>query len=527
MTQMKANYPEGSVEGSLGWLQVGRRITSGLADLWFEGYEAKSVDESLSKSELDYEVPARTALNTSLVPGNEYNLIPEFTQSFEEMGLEYVAILESKLGPKILKFLDDNQMIYEFETILLLNDDQYIEIDKQLSLSVHLPWETYFGSKFNESISILKDSKGNEFCYFHSTVLYGTRPLIDSKFYEILTDVDDPDSVLEISLSEKEVARGVLAFDAWSTKINLPWLSKCLFYLGETPFPSSIMNLSRKLAFSDLDESLLPRPHVEIQNGAQVLSIKTDFNGSERSFRGINTVAPQQVQLGWLFTDCDQSSTFTILSRLTDALVKINSYLQDGYLNFNEPDSPFNFDGVVFSGNQLQRKFADKGVQGGYNRWIPITESFALLEETQHQWERLGNSFVSDDAKGSIYAWIGDEGAGSLKVASALNTAMFSIFLPNQIWGAFDFYAPMVIRLNVKDESTNAWSNWGIAYYLQGRFDMAIVSFEAALNRDDKYAEGEASFYLSKIYEKQGEKAKSEEYRKRCEAAGGYEATYL
>jgi hypothetical protein len=83
------------------------------------------------------------------------------------------------------------------------------------------------------------------------------------------------------------------------------------------------MNLSRSLAFSELDESLLPKPHMEIQIGAQVLSIKTDYVGSERSFRGINTVAPQQVQLGWLFTDCDETSTFTILARLTDALIDL------------------------------------------------------------------------------------------------------------------------------------------------------------------------------------------------------------
>lgn len=373
MSRRIANYPEGSVEGSLGWLQVGRKITSDLADLWFEEYGAKSVEESLSKQEIDYDIPAKTALNTSLVPGNEYKLIPEFSRSFEEMGLEYVAIQDSKLGPKILQFLDDNQMIYEFETTLLLNDDQYIEIEKQFALSIHLPWETYFGSKFNESMSILRDSNGNEFCYWHSTVLYGTRPMLDNKFYEILTDIDDPESVLGINISQEEIERGVLPFDAWSTKINLPWLSKCLFYLGETPFPSSFMNLSRSLAYSELDPSLLPKPHMEIQLGAQVLSISTDYEGNQRSFRGINTVAPQQVQLGWLFSDCDSTSMFTILSRLTDALVKINSYLQDGYLNFNEPDSPFNFDGVVFSGNQLQRRFAEQGVQGA------ITDGFQLL----------------------------------------------------------------------------------------------------------------------------------------------------
>ena len=90
-----------------------------------------------------------------------------------------------------------------------------------------------------------------------------------------------------------------------------------------------------------------------------------------------------------------------------------------------------------------------------------------------------------------------------------------------------DFYAPTVFNMDVKDQSTNAMSNWGVSYYLRGRFDSAIAAFDIALDRKDKFAENEASFYLSKIYEKQGDVVKSEEYRKRCDAAGGYEPTFL
>jgi tetratricopeptide (TPR) repeat protein len=70
-------------------------------------------------------------------------------------------------------------------------------------------------------------------------------------------------------------------------------------------------------------------------------------------------------------------------------------------------------------------------------------------------------------------------------------------------------------------------SNWGISFFLRGKFDSAIAAFQSAIDREDKFCEDEASFYLSKIYEKQGDLVKSEEYRKRCEAAGGYEPTFL
>jgi hypothetical protein len=48
-----------------------------------------------------------------------------------------------------------------------------------------------------------------------------------------------------------------------------------------------------------------------------------------------------------------------------------------------------------------------------------------------------------------------------------------------------------------------------------------------ALERADKFAEDEASFYLSLIYGKEGDETKSEMYRKRCDDAGGYTPTFI
>jgi tetratricopeptide (TPR) repeat protein len=175
----------------------------------------------------------------------------------------------------------------------------------------------------------------------------------------------------------------------------------------------------------------------------------------------------------------------------------------------------------------MERRFADSGRQGGYYRWLPTVELYELLQQTNSLWEEVDEPGKSQSDKNSIYAWIGDEGVGNAAVAACLNDGIFFSMIPAEAWGGVDFYAPIAFALNVKDQSTNAMSNWGVAYFLQGNFELAKVAFEIALDRDDKFADDEASFYLSKIYEQEGDLLKSEEYRKRCEAAGGYEPTYI
>jgi hypothetical protein len=78
----------------------------------------------------------------------------------------------------------------------------------------------------------------------------------------------------------------------------------------------------------------------------------------------------------------------------------------------------------------------------------------------------------------------------------------------------------------VPNQSTNALSNWAISKYVAGDFGSAKDLFLQALERSDQYAEREASFYLSKIFQREGNRKLSRFYEKRCRKAGGYEATY-
>jgi hypothetical protein len=509
------------------WKNVTSQSTNDLADSWFASFEPKTVAKSLRANALEYDEMGKKALSSSFILRDELKLISTFNARPHMIGLVPVPILKSELGRSIIRLLDKNEMNYQFENRTLIDDLNFKEVPDDESLKVYLPWDNYFGSQFHQALTIYRTENGAEWCYWHSTILYCTRPIPESKFYEYLEDPGNFDSHRKVNLSREELERGVLTFDEWSTQIHLTWLAKCLFYIAETPTSSSARDSSRATVFQSMDESDWPIPHMEIHEKSQVLSTKTEGKGETRRHRNFNSLPAHHVQMGWLFDSANPLTQESILTTLTEGLSRISSCVQDGYSHVFEPNEILNFDSVVFSGNQLERRFAEKGVAGGYYRWVPNTDVVNLLEGTQTAWESTLDPEKSQEHKDGIHAWIGDEGVGNVTVASTLNDAMFEKFLPNEYWGAMDFYAPTVFNMDVKNQSTNAMSNWGVSYYLRGRFDSAIAAFEIALDRKDKFAEDEACFYLSKIYEKQGDVVKSEEYRKRCDAAGGYEPTFL
>jgi hypothetical protein len=516
-----------SVGDSFRWTNVTSQLNSTLADNWFQSYKPDIAAKWLRENALEYDGPGKNALSSSFILRDKLKLIGPFNARPHMIGLTPVPILKSEMGRSMIKFLDEHGLNYQFETRVLSDDFNFKLVPESESLKVYLPWDNFFGSQFHQALTVYRMEDGTEWCYWHATILYGTRPIPESKFYEYLEESNVPASLRAVNLTKEELERGVLTFDEWSTQIHLTWLAKCLFYIAETPTPSLATDTSRATAFENMDESEWPIPHMEIHGKSQVLSVKTEGKGEARSHKNVHSLAAHQVQMGWLFKASDLEKQESLFTTFTDGLTRISSCVQDGYSHVFEPHQNLNFDSVVFSGNQLESRFATKGVAGGYYRWIPNTDVVDRLEGTKTAWESSLDPEKSQAQKNAIYAWIGDEGVGNVSVSSVLNDAMFENFLPNRYWGAMDFYAPTVFNMDVKDQSTNAMSNWGISFFLRGNFESAIAAFNSAINREDRFCEDEAAFYLSVIYEKQGDLMKSEEYRKRCEAAGGYEPTFL
>ena len=90
-----------------------------------------------------------------------------------------------------------------------------------------------------------------------------------------------------------------------------------------------------------------------------------------------------------------------------------------------------------------------------------------------------------------------------------------------------DEVTSLVISLNLENETSNTWSNWGICDFREGRFQNAIRKFETALDQKDGKAESEASFFLMHIYSELGQPEKSNEMKSRNKASGGYSPSTL
>ena len=527
MSRIEDPSGEELVRASRKWPFVGRTLTNDLADSWFEEFTAKSVRNSLPAAETAYDEKAESMLDASLIVKNEFNLIPQFSIDLENLGYNLVPILQSTLGVKLMEVLKANGITFQLETQLMLNDFEYVDIAEESALRMYLGWDTDLGTRFNQIFQIYTKEGGQEYCYWHSAVLYASRPLLPRRTCEVRSGLEGSDATKEITLTEDEIERGVMTFEQWSTKIHLPWLAKTLFYLAENPVRGTFFSLPRSTAFPDLEQVRWPIPHIQIEKKVQLLTIGTQSDGLKTKLVAEPVLAPEQFQMGWLFGDSEPDVLWKVIHPITNGLVRISSYLQDGFLNHNDFGSDLNFDAVVLSGNQFESRFAESASQGAYYRWIPTTEVFGLLEDTKQAWESSSDPGKSPSQRASIYAWIADEGIGNVEVASSINEGIIQSLIPEQNWSAIEFYAPIALQMNVKDQSTKAMSNWGIAFYLQGKIELAIAAFEIVLDREDKFAENEACFYLSEIFEKQGELTKSNHYRKRCEAAGGYEPTFL
>jgi hypothetical protein len=104
-----------------------------------------------------------------------------------------------------------------------------------------------------------------------------------------------------------------------------------------------------------------------------------------------------------------------------------------------------------------------------------------------------------------------------------MNTLIFSRLIEQKDWATIRRYVDEARARNTLGQTTNAISNGSIALYMEGKVEEAIDGFTEALEREDKFAEGEANWWLAKIYKERGEEKLAKAHSKLSEAAGGYE----
>jgi tetratricopeptide (TPR) repeat protein len=507
-------YPDGFSEGSLSWSALSRTIVESLADLWFDAYGPVPILESMSKEAALDPKKFFDLFAPFLFGDNPVKIIPTFKKEYEDFG-EIQKIDESPLGKSLIATLDKLGVIWFYETAYPLDETTSIEM-----LDAHdegiAQWTSYFGMPVQQRFRVYKDKKGVETIVWFSQVLAATRPFEHLRIRSFEVDGEKYESEVD----EEEVSKGALTFGQWSTEFFIPSLAKKLFYLAETQFPSSLFSLPRTSAYSGLDEAKLPVPFLVNERRASAVGV---FSDEGDSLLVTSTLLPNVISMGWAFTASDHESLDIIISRISDGLVRISSYLEDGYLNCNEPDNPYQFNRVVLSATVFDEECEAQQSALGLSRWIPVIRVGFLLNESNVRGAAANEAYGKgrDDKHRSEFAWLAEDGAGAF-VASAINTLVYSWLISEKRWDEIDRLLDAAARLNVKDQSTNALSNWAISYHLRGDEDTAIRIFGEALEREDRYAEREATYFLALIWDSKGDKKKADEYRARCDAAGGY-----
>lgn len=507
--------PEGFTEGSISWKQISIAAIDDMADGWFEEYRPAPITQCIPKGALDADQNVRAYaadFASSLTGENEPKGIPGLEIDLDALG-EQIDITAGELGPAIIAALDNAGVTWRFETILPISQATSVEPPEDKTIGVS-QWKTYFGLPFDQTFRVYKNASGKEICLWSSKVLAATRPFEHITIRELRDTSADETLIAEIE--PESIAKGALTFGEWSTKVYLPTFAKGLFYLAETPFPSTVlMSFSRGVAFGeDLAPENYPRPVLINSTQAYARSV---YDETDEGYLATTTIMPHVVEMGWTFSTTNDDEILDILGVITAGLARINTILDDGYLNYRTDEYSYPYDDVLLSATKFDAAYIQGGDARGMSYWVPVVRLGLLLNETN---VRAAAAINQDNVDEQI--WVANNGAGML-VPAAINSLVFSTLIPAKEWHTIDRLLDISVRLDVLNESTNSLGNWGIAKFKQGLVDEAIEKFELALARPDQYSEDEASYWLAEIWQQKGDVAKAETFRARCQAAGGYE----
>jgi hypothetical protein len=507
--------PENLTEGSISWASLSKTIVDSQASSWFEQYGPVPVKDTLAPGAFDADPNIHNVWSTTFpdLDGEDSRLsIPGLVIDLEELGDE-IDLTEGVLGPALIQALSNAGVSWWYNTMIPLSHFESVDLPELRSEGVAL-WNTYFETPVEQRFKVFRNTKGEETCLWFAHMLAATRPvehIATRQFLDTESDVR-----FQVEVEQEHLNNGALTFGQWSTRAVIPQLAKDLFYLAETPFPSNyMMTMGRSVAFGDeLDQRKYPRPviihkHQSFARGA--------FDSSDQGHLMTGTLMPHVVEMGWTFSTTSPREIENIVSVISEGLIRIATILEDGYLNYKTGDYPFLFDSSLLSPSCFDPDVEHGTWELGLPYWVPVTRLGFLLEESNNR----AISANRDKNLQDMY-WVSENGAGA-NVPMVINTFVFRKLIPSKEWFMIDRLLDASVRMDVLNESTNSLSNWGIAKYKQGLLDEAIEKFELALGRPDNFAEAEASFYLSQIWQEKGDLEKSKIFLNRCSAAGGYQ----
>jgi len=517
------NSADGDPDAKSKWQQITLAVIGAQAAHWFEELNPVPLIEHLAK-------PLAVSQNTQeMLPplrGESASIVPQMRVDLEELG-EEVPIPDSELGQAIMAFLDSRGVNYKLETVFSINHFQRVDLDGAHELNGR--WATEFGTSFAERLRIYRDKSGKETAFWHTHLMASNFPIepFDGFSYR-----EDDGSAVRVGHAEELLERGALTTGEWSTRIFLPEFLKRLAFMSETPFPSTawLTSFSRNMAYSDTPHANRPIPTFAIQHQAECEGFARALSKQEGQLVHWNSLYPDVVLFGWRFGVESIQYLDDIMPTIVNGLVSAASTVEDGYRNFRTEDYPADWDSTVGSPAANYVEF-ERGVEAhGLPRWIAATEVADEYLFTELLWIEANQpeAIANRKQQAEILHRAVNNGLGPY-IASAVNTLIYSHYAPKlpqqpELMEVIEDLADRSLSLEVEGETTNTMSNMGIAYLMLGDQGKAIAAFKAALERADKFAEAEASFFLADIYQRQGNHALAEEYANRAQEAGGYEA---
>lgn len=464
------------------WRNLNREITSDLASLWFN----LEISPGLAAVMNNFEEPGSDAPSLRLP-------LSSITKSWSDFG-EPQTLKDSRLAKRLLAYLDSKISVAFRHSLAQIGKSAFINLDdpggdapllsdSDDSLTWSGPWGTSLDSRVIVNLQVLKNAEGQETAVWFIDGLVGTR-------------------------AEQLGSSGELSDRSTHFRSTvLPSLARNLLYLSETQFPSSLFTNSRKLSYGDLEEKYWPKPFYAIEDFRLVGSPLLDESGNAiLNFH----IFPQAVVFGWYFSEMNDESIDLQVSNSVDSLVRLSTILEDGFRNHQSDEIPGewpSYFGKVSS------------IEPGWKRaqtasWVPNTQVGFLVAKTTEAYFDARKSSSSE-----ILREISEYGAGS-QVSDAINTLVFSELIEKAQYEEAIGYLRAAIDLEHQNQSTNAISNLGQVYLAMGNEMEAESSLLLALDRFDKFAEGEASVLLAELYLRRGEVAKAEAFFRRAEQSG-------
>ena len=504
------------------WYKQSLRLVDPNADSWFESFGP------MPASEL-HQVPlaamGKVAGLLSYVAASDLKIVPGFEVSQDELRSP-LEIPDTTLGREFLKALEREQVEFGYKSAWAVNHENFEELEGKKR--IHGQWATDAGTPFVQSLEIHKDQEGNEVAYWFVDLLVTPVHIEGVHHFEFESDEDDG----SIDTYTLETESGGFSIGQLSTKLALPVFLKQLAFMSETPFPSTqIMTMSRNLAFSGVPEDARPVPFFTIKDNAEANGfsrLQTSRNaGESNAYEG--SIFPQVVQFGWRLSTKAIQHLEKLLPVIINGCSSAMTTTEDGYVNFRSPDFSAPWDDAL--GNPCAKLIdgASRTSRAGAPQWIPVTQIGDLLVQTRD----LYLSSIEDKKAGQHAAYreklvrVVEDGAGPFLV-HGINSFIYSHLIPElpqkpDLISEIEYFANQAADQLMEGQSTNAISNLGIAYFKLKDFDSSSNAFLTALNKADRFAEAEASYFMALIEKERGNLELAKNYEERCRLAGGYE----